>query len=292
MRDYGRVPISLWLQKYPSDDVRTLLLYVICGPHSNGIGCYRLPPAYIAEDLTWSIERVKTALELSTGKPFGSPSEALAKGLPDTSGSPCEGLIEYDEQTSWVRWPMAFDVSPIASPNGAKSLMPFIDAVPRNSFIFQNLFTALEPFSAKFPKGYMEGLRSPSLGLPKPLASPPEAEQVASSSSNTAYSLQPLPFEDEAPRVNGHAAPEKLDLSDYGVAVVVAAKMVHRRSLTTEDQYVLQGWCKNHDMERVVFPWLEERVTRHLENNGSLPKHPLKYFSAGLTEHLAKTGIK
>lgn len=284
MRSYGRVPTSIWLEEYPSEDVRTLVLYVACGPHSNGVGCYRLPVAYIAEDLKWTIERAQAALDLSTGKGLPSPSEALAKGLAETETSPSQALLCYDSKALWIAWPRAFDASPIESPNGAKSLIPFLEAIPKESIVFQVVISAIAPFSDKFPKGFLEGLGKP---FRSPTLSPTEAEQAASSSS---ISKNILPSETVTARATVDNFQTELDLSDSNVASVVIAKMLGRKRLTAEDQSVLLGWCKSFDIEHVVLPWLEKRITNY-KNLHNLA-HPLKYFHSGLNEHVEKSRIK
>lgn len=269
MRTYARMPISIWHDTYPSDDVRTLVLYVGCGPHSNGIGCYRLPVAYIAADLNWPLERAQAALDAATAKGLASPSQAL---------------LHYDEKALYVLWPRAYEASPVESPNGAKALMPFLDSVPKESPLIPLIISMLSPFAAKFPKGYLEGLRSPYL-------SPCPAEQAASSSCKDSYTL-PLPEPDAArtePVDNLKA--DNLDFSDPVAAGLVLARLVGMRRLTPEDQNVLAGWCKSYDsetMENVLFPYLERRFRRHVERNGHNLANPLAYFSAGVTAHLAK----
>lgn len=64
-RDYGRVYTAFW----KSADIRGLstagkLLanYLITSPHSNMIGAYLLPDAYIADDLDWTVEMARESI--------------------------------------------------------------------------------------------------------------------------------------------------------------------------------------------------------------------------------------
>jgi len=41
-----------------SDQAKLLLHYLLCCKHHNALGCYHLPPAYIAGDLGWDIDTV------------------------------------------------------------------------------------------------------------------------------------------------------------------------------------------------------------------------------------------
>ena len=53
MRDYGKVFSTFWTSdstRGMSDDAKVLALYLLTGPHSNIIGCFRLPDGYVSED--------------------------------------------------------------------------------------------------------------------------------------------------------------------------------------------------------------------------------------------------
>lgn len=69
MREYGQVQSAFWqscdAQAF-SDVGKLLALYLLTGPHANGLGCYRLPDGYVMADLGWSCETVsKGFAELS-----------------------------------------------------------------------------------------------------------------------------------------------------------------------------------------------------------------------------------
>ena len=62
MRDYGKVQSSFWTSADTcklSDDGKLLSLYLLTGPHSNILGCFRLPIGYVSDDLGWGFERVR-----------------------------------------------------------------------------------------------------------------------------------------------------------------------------------------------------------------------------------------
>lgn len=66
MREYGVLQCSFW----QSDDARTLsdagkllAAYLVTGPHSNGLGCYRLPDGYVMADFGWTVDKVTKAFE-------------------------------------------------------------------------------------------------------------------------------------------------------------------------------------------------------------------------------------
>lgn len=263
MRTYGNVPGRFWIEakeKGLSDDGRQLMVYLMSCHHGNSIGCFRMPVAYIADDLGWDFERVSSTL-----------SETVSKGF-----------LERDEERSWNRLPNHFETVSVSNPNVAKGMEPFIEAVPKDSPIFKSLLKSLQPFAKRFRNGYLNRLAN---GF--------ETEAVASSSSSKEDLFTHLPPELNAARggaVDNSRPP--LDLSDVKVAGVVVSQMLGRRRLSPNDQQVLAAWCRSYDLENTVLPWLEGRVKNHVDLNGELPAHPLKYFSAGLSEHLARIGIK
>ena len=61
MREYGQIQCAFWqsadAQEW-TDAGKLLAAYLMTGPHSNGIGCYRCPDGYVMADLGWSLERV------------------------------------------------------------------------------------------------------------------------------------------------------------------------------------------------------------------------------------------
>lgn len=61
MREYGQVQSAFWQATDVhgmTDTGKLLALYLLTGPHANGIGCYRLPDGYVTADLEWSAERL------------------------------------------------------------------------------------------------------------------------------------------------------------------------------------------------------------------------------------------
>lgn len=61
MREYGQVQCGFWLSadfEGLADADKLLAIYLLTGPHSNGIGCYVLPNGYIMADLKWTAEQV------------------------------------------------------------------------------------------------------------------------------------------------------------------------------------------------------------------------------------------
>jgi hypothetical protein len=66
MREYGQVQSAFWQSPDAqawSDTGKLLALYLLTGPHANGLGCYRLPDGYVMADLGWDSERVSKGFE-------------------------------------------------------------------------------------------------------------------------------------------------------------------------------------------------------------------------------------
>ena len=66
MREYGQVQCAFWQSQDAQDCTDTgklLALYLLTGPHSNGVGCFRLPDGYVTADLGWSVERVSKGFD-------------------------------------------------------------------------------------------------------------------------------------------------------------------------------------------------------------------------------------
>jgi hypothetical protein len=111
MRDYGIVRIRFWewaKRKELDADERELALYLLTSPHGNSLGCYRLPMAYLCDDLA---------------KDAGTVAKALAR-------LSAIGFLERDEASGWT-WIRGFlDHNPIPNRNVGKAIEKQVDAVP------------------------------------------------------------------------------------------------------------------------------------------------------------------
>lgn len=67
MRDYGLVSSQFWITpdlQSISSDAKLLGVYLLTSPHTNMLGCFRLPIGYISEDLRWDKTRVEQGHDL------------------------------------------------------------------------------------------------------------------------------------------------------------------------------------------------------------------------------------
>lgn len=109
MREYGQVQSAFWYSsdfKSWSGHGRILALYLLTGPHANGIGCYPLPDGYVMADLGWRLETV-------------------SKGFAELSAS---GFANRFEEVVFIPNFLRWNV--IANPNVAKARIAEFDTLP------------------------------------------------------------------------------------------------------------------------------------------------------------------
>src|SRR5580692_7444375 len=103
MREYGSVQTQFWsdvaLQNL-STHAKLLAVYLLTGPHTNMLGCFRVPMGYVAEDLQWDRETVSVAFT------------ELAR----------VNFLIRDDESSWICITNFLQWNPIENPNQAKSL--------------------------------------------------------------------------------------------------------------------------------------------------------------------------
>lgn len=142
MREYGQVQCSFWAyaaERGWSSDAKLLGCYILTGPHSNGIGCYRLSDGYIADDLGWESERVRETL-----------SELFRHGF-------CErfGTVLFI--------PGFLDWNAIANPNVAKARAAEFETIP-NADAKRAAARALLEFGSHWDNGFRSRLETLSKG--------------------------------------------------------------------------------------------------------------------------------
>jgi hypothetical protein len=147
-RSYNIVRPKFWAwakEKGLSPAAREFALYCLTSEHTNGIGCFRLPVAYAAEDL-------------------GTVPATVRKTIAELAGV---GFVHHDDASGWL-WIVGFlDHNPIANSNVGKSLVPFVETVPRKLPFYADFLDALERADVaggedkrRFPEGFINGLRN------------------------------------------------------------------------------------------------------------------------------------
>lgn len=110
-RDYGRVRVSFW----ESDDIRPLDakhkflgLYLLTSPHTNAIGCFRLPIAYVSHDTGMTVPE-------------------LEEGFAALRGA---GFMEWCERSPWIWIPNYLKHNPPENPNVWRKCVKELEALP------------------------------------------------------------------------------------------------------------------------------------------------------------------
>lgn len=185
MREYGLVHCAFWGSpdaRALTDIGKVLALYLITGPHSNGIGCYRLPDLYIRADLRWKQATVDAAFRELAGVGFAIRDGDLVL-LPN-----------------FLRW------NPLQNPNAGKARRKEFEALPSGP-IKAAAARSLLNFGAYWPEGFQailegfaNGSKNPSArvsdGLPDNRSDPIRSDQNLSEQINIGASRLPLEMPD------------------------------------------------------------------------------------------------
>ncbi len=122
MRDYGKVHTSFWssdtLRDLP-DDAKFLALYLLTCSHGNMAGVFRLPLAYITEDIGWVSERLNNG--------FQTLSDAGWACRCNKSG--------WIWIKNWAKWNRP------DNPNQRKAVDKLLDQVPASVFFYSELMS-------------------------------------------------------------------------------------------------------------------------------------------------------
>lgn len=110
MREYGQVQSAFWQSadaQGMSDAGKLLSVYLLTGPHTNGLGCFKVPDGYVMADLGWDIEMVSKGFQ-----------ELFEKGF-------CKRLDGVVFLPNFLRW------NRIANGNIAKARFGEFDQLPK-----------------------------------------------------------------------------------------------------------------------------------------------------------------
>ncbi len=124
MREYGSVHTCFWTHfaiQSLSNEAKLLALYLLTGPHTNMLGCFRLPTGYISEDLNWCVDSVVQRLEELFQIDFA----------------------QYDTSYHWILIPQFLVWNPIENPNQGKSIRRLFEQVPKKIDFFADLMRIL-----------------------------------------------------------------------------------------------------------------------------------------------------
>ena len=137
MRKWGKVHTKFWIDekvKELSVNGKLLLLYLLTGPHTNAVGCFRLPVEYISGDLDWDHETVTNTL-----------TETVSKGL-----------IVHNMDSHFVHVRNFLRHNKLDNANVAKHSEGEIDLIPRSPEIFIPFFESIKSCKGRFDKEFWE----------------------------------------------------------------------------------------------------------------------------------------
>jgi hypothetical protein len=158
MREYGQIQCSFWTDpdvQTLSDSAARLAAYLLTGPHSNGLGCYRLPDGYIMADFGWD-------------------QETVSKGFAELFRI---GFCKRCERTGFVLIPNFLRWNPIANANVASAREKEFDAVHKKTAVYQELCRALLTHGKHLSDGFRNRLETLSKGYGKQDPTQPYPEQ-------------------------------------------------------------------------------------------------------------------
>lgn len=147
MREYAKIESKFWIwaaRHRLTDDAKLLALYFLSNTHSNSIGVYHLPLAYIVADLGWLPERIRETVSELSEKPFRN-------GLPNP-------FILYCKSTSYVYITDYLVHNPPANNNIAKNMAGAISQIPAEFSYWPEFKDVLKRFAKRFPNGLLNGL--------------------------------------------------------------------------------------------------------------------------------------
>lgn len=169
MREYGQIQTCFWTDpdiQALTDQEKLLATYLLTGPHSNGIGCYRLPDGYILADLGWSPAMVS--------KGFANLSEMVPKGFAYRCTATFFVVIP-----SFLKW------NPIANANVAAARAKEFDTIPNKFSYYGMLCDSMLKYGKHFTEPFRNRLETVSKQnptQPNPEPTLPREENISSAS--------------------------------------------------------------------------------------------------------------
>lgn len=135
MRIFGSVHSCFWSNpdtQELNDQSKLLAIYLLTGPHTNMLGCFRLPDGYITEDLKWSAQAVSCAF----------------KDLDEIN------FLTRDHFYSWLVIHDFLKWNPIQNPKQAKGAERLFTQIPIESLVLKPLVKGLLTYGKHFDIGF------------------------------------------------------------------------------------------------------------------------------------------
>lgn len=158
MREYGQIQCSFWSDpdiQGVSDDAKLIALYLLSGPHSNGLGCYRMPDGYIQADT-------------------GMTTQTISKGFAELFGI---GFCYRCESTKFVLLPKFLKWNPVANQNVGSARVKEFKAIPEKFTYYSELCVSMLEYANHIPNGFetvLKGYAKPDPTRPDPTKPDPD----------------------------------------------------------------------------------------------------------------------
>ncbi len=180
MGEYGSIETQFWsdltLQTL-STHSKLLAIYLLSGPHTNMLGCFRLAIAYVAEDLKWDPETVSKAfIDLQQIK-----------------------FLIRDVKSNWVFIYQFLEWNLIENPNQGKCLNKLFNRVPPQSCVFKPLIKQL-----LHTKYLDKGLRNRLETLVEPFLNQKQEQEQKQEKDQEQDDVVGKPSDDDLPSSNSN----------------------------------------------------------------------------------------
>lgn len=192
MQHYGKIFGQYWT----SHDIvglpvetKCLGAYCLSCHHANLLGCFRLPIAYVVDDLRM-------------------PLKTVSEGFENLSNT---GFLIYDADLAWVLIRKFLKWNPLANPNQGKAAAKLVQQVPINSSVYAPLVQMLKENPTNFPEGFIDGFengsgtvsKSASASAPATTELQPQIRELTLQSPEPATGPKPSDFVETWNRLRG-----------------------------------------------------------------------------------------
>jgi hypothetical protein len=255
MRDYGVVRVRFWewaKRKQLSTEERELALYLLTSPHGNSLGCFRLPMAYLCEDL---------------GKGSETVSETLSK-LSQT------GFLVRDNASGWT-WIVGFlEHNPIPNRNVGKAIEKQLDAVPGDVPFYGKMIEALRAIARTDDKGISTTFLATMEERFRNRLDTVARESKTHTQTQTHEHTHTHDHDHSEAKASGAGAPRQVvdlrkEIFDAGIGILIAAGKRERNARS-----IIGKWRKDYGDEATL------AAIRQAQKNG--PSEPVGYITGYL----------
>lgn len=278
MREYGQVQCSFWTDpdvQGLSDSSTLLAVYLLTGPHSNGIGCYRLPDGYIQADLGWSPETINESF-----------SELLEAGF----AYRCQdtGFVVIPKFLRWNR---------IANGNVATARQREFESIPKKFRYYSLAVQSLMEYGAHWSEDFITLLQT--------------VRGTVTETDNEGYAKQdpirsdpdPDPIEKDAPAKSERSAPHKIPddwqpnevnrqwLTDAGMTPAEQAEVIDEfRRWARNSDHRKANWDLAFSRNPAVKSAVGRRKTNGKASNRDRPKSATERTREGIKRYFEQQG--